>query len=152
MFSGILSVNMDAKGRFAIPTRFREGLLPESLTQIAITVDPNSKNLVLYPLTHWQKIQEAISVLPSQNPYAKRIQHLVLGHAFNDLDVDGSGRILVPPLLRDYAHLDKKIVLLGQPNKIEVWAEKMWLARSEELAKNQLDPAGMPAEVQAVPL
>lgn len=152
MFSGILSVNMDAKGRFAIPTRFREGLVPENSSQIAVTVDPNSKNLVLYPSAHWQKIQAAISDLPSLNPHAKRLQQLVLGHAFDDTELDGSGRILVPPLLREYAQLDKKIVLLGQPNKLEVWAEHMWLARCEELTSNQLDPADMPAEVQAVPL
>lgn len=152
MFSGILSVNMDAKGRFAIPTRFREGLAHESAPNIAITIDPNSKNLVLYPVAHWQIIQEKISQLPSLNAHAKRLQQLVLGHAFDDIEPDAGGRILVPPLLREYAQLEKKIVLLGQPNKIEVWAENMWTLRRDELMSNPLDSESMPAEVEAVPL
>lgn len=152
MFSGILSVNMDAKGRFAIPTRFRDRLVSEGSAQIAITIDPNSRNLVIYPLAHWQEIQEKISRLPSLDPHAKRLQRLVLGHAFDDVELDGSGRILVPPLLREYAQLDKKLVLLGQPNKLEIWAEGMWSTHSDELISNQLDPADMSADVQAVPL
>ena len=143
---------MDAKGRFAIPTRFREGLAHESAPNIAITIDPNSKNLVLYPVAHWQIIQEKISQLPSLNAHAKRLQQLVLGHAFDDIEPDAGGRILVPPLLREYAQLEKKIVLLGQPNKIEVWAENMWTLRRDELMSNPLDSESMPAEVEAVPL
>lgn len=152
MFSGILSVNLDAKGRFAIPTRFREGLVPEGSNGIAITIDPDYRNLVIYPLTYWKEIQAQISELPSLDPYAKRLQRLVLGHAFDDTELDSSGRILVPPLLRDYAQLEKKLVLLGQPNKIEIWAEGMWSKESDDMKNNKLDPQGMSAEVRAVRL
>lgn len=152
MFSGILSVNMDAKGRFAIPTRFREGLVSAGSTRIALTIDPNSRNLVIYPFAYWEEIQAHISGLPSLDPHAKRLQRLVLGHAFDDLELDASGRILVPPMLRDYAQLDKKLILLGQPNKLEIWAEGMWSAHSDELINSQLDPATMSDEVRAVRL
>jgi len=152
MFAGNLSVSMDSKGRFAIPTRFREGLVPEGMSRLAMTIDPNYKNLVLYPLAHWGEIQEKIAALPSLNPHAKRLQQLVIGHAFDDLEPDSGGRILVPPSLRKYAQLEKKLVLLGQPRKIEIWSESLWEERCESLINSTLDPQTMPEQVEAIPL
>ena len=59
------------------------------------------------------------------------LQRLLIGHA-TDVEVDGQGRVLVPQILRNYASLEKKLVLMGQTNKIEIWSEEAWLQRREE--------------------
>ncbi len=143
---------MDTKGRFAIPTRFRDGLVSEGSSCIAMTIDPSARNLVIYPLAYWEQIQAQISALPTMDPYAKRLQQLVLGHAFPDLELDASGRILVPPLLREYGQFDKKLVLVGQPNKVDVWAESMWTTHSETLIAEKPDPSQMSPDILAIRL
>ncbi|MEQ9567957.1 MAG: division/cell wall cluster transcriptional repressor MraZ [Pseudomonadales bacterium] len=137
MFRGIHSINMDAKGRMSVPARFRDQLLSVCGGQVVVTIDPNTKNLALYPLPRWEEIQEKIEALPSINPQARRLQQLFIGHA-SDLDMDGNGRILLPPMLRRYAELEKGLVLLGQGQKIEIWSEALWETRFEDI-KNMSD-------------
>ena len=69
--------------------------------------------------------------MPTLNPVVRRFQRLVIGYA-SDLECDGSGRVLVPPALREYAGLDKKAVLVGQGNKMELWDEDTWLAERDK--------------------
>jgi len=149
MFRGIHSVNMDAKGRLAIPARFRESLLSASNGQIVVTIDPNAPNLVLYALDQWEEIQAKIEALPSLNPQARRLKQLFIGYAF-DLELDGQGRVLVPPKLREYAHLEKSLVLLGQGQKIEVWNEDLWGQRFDEMLSMSDGLDGLPDEMQSL--
>jgi len=90
-----------------------------------LTVDTQAPCLALYPLPEWERIERDVQALPALNPAVKRFQRLVLGYA-TDLQLDGSGRILVPPALRDYAQLEKRAVLVGQGNKLELWSEDLW--------------------------
>lgn len=134
MFRGAAAINIDAKGRIAMPIRFRDLLMgrsePSIIPQLVVTIDTEEPCLLIYPLAEWDLIQRKLEQLPSFNPTARRIQRLLIGHA-TDLELDANGRILLPALLREYAQLDKKIMLLGQGKKIELWSESLWNARRE---------------------
>ena len=117
-----------------MPVRFRDLFVGETESsinpQLVITIDTEEPCLLIYPLIEWDLIQKKLEQLPSFNPAARRIQRLLIGHA-TDLELDASGRVLLPALLREYAQLDKKAILLGQGKKIELWSEPLWNARRE---------------------
>ena len=125
MFRGVQHINLDAKGRMAVPSRQRELLSVMSEGHIVLTVDTQAPCLALYALPEWARIEADVQALPALKPAIKRFQRLVLGYA-SDLQLDGSGRILIPPALRDYAKLEKRAVLVGQGNKLELWSEDLW--------------------------
>lgn len=125
MFRGVQHINLDAKGRMAVPSRQRELLSVMSEGHIVLTVDTQTPCLALYALPEWERIEADVQALPALKPAIKRFQRLVLGYA-SDLQLDGSGRILIPPALRDYAKLEKRAVLVGQGNKLELWSEDLW--------------------------
>lgn len=127
MFRGINIVNLDTKGRMAVPAKYRLRLQEDANNQLVITIDTEEACLLLYPLVAWKTIEQKIESLPSFNRVTRRIQRLLIGHA-TEVELDNSGRILVPPLLRDYAKLDKRIMLIGQGKKFEIWAEEKWNA------------------------
>ncbi len=130
MFRGVQHINMDAKGRMAVPTRQRESLLSKCEGRVVITIDTQTPCLAIYPLPEWERIESEIQSLPALNPAVKRFQRLVLGYA-TDIELDANGRVLLPQSLRDYAKLEKKAVLVGQGNKLELWSEDLWLAERE---------------------
>lgn len=151
MFRGVNQINLDAKGRMAIPARYREQITTCCSGQLVATIDTEERCLLLYPLEEWEVIQEKIESLPSFNPAARRIQRLLIGHA-TDIDMDGNGRLLLPGPLREYAELDKKIVLLGQGQKFEIWSESRWLETREEYLQEVNSGAEMPEELQNLSL
>ncbi|MCP4790273.1 MAG: division/cell wall cluster transcriptional repressor MraZ [Gammaproteobacteria bacterium] len=131
MFRGAATINIDAKGRMAMPVRFRDMFAVASEGKLVITIDTEEHCLMIYPLPEWEIIQTKLGQLPSFNPAARRIQRLLIGHA-TDVELDGNGRILLPAVLRDYAQLEKKAILLGQGKKVELWSESLWNARRDE--------------------
>ena len=108
MFRGLQSINLDAKGRLAIPTKYREPLAELCGARLVATIDTEERCLLIYPVNEWEEIQKKIEALPSFNPAARRIQRLLIGHA-TDLELDGSGRVLLPQPLREYAGLEKEV-------------------------------------------
>lgn len=130
MFRGVNNVNVDAKGRVAIPTRYRDALTEHCGGNLVVTIDTDEKCLLIYPQPEWEDIQRQVEALPSFNSAARRVQRLLIGHA-TDIPMDGSGRVLLTPPLRDYAQLEKKAVLLGQGKKLELWSEDVWLTRRD---------------------
>lgn len=153
MFRGVNAINIDAKGRIVMPTRYRERLQQENENQIIMTIDTDERCLLLYPLKAWEVIESKLAQLPSFNPQARRIQRLLIGHA-TEAELDGNGRILLAPLLRDYAGLTKHAVLVGQGKKFELWDEHHWQERrslwlAEEASK---DNADLPDEVKSLSL
>lgn len=130
MFRGVNPINVDAKGRMAMPMRYRERLNELCNNQLVLTIETEDRCLLLYPLPTWEVIQQKIEALPSFDPAARRIQRLLIGHA-TDIELDGNGRLLLSQPLRDYAQLTKKVILLGQGNKFELWDEDCWNARRE---------------------
>ncbi|MDZ7827215.1 MAG: division/cell wall cluster transcriptional repressor MraZ [Gammaproteobacteria bacterium] len=151
LFRGVSSVNLDAKGRMALPVRFRELLSDACSGHIVITIDMEEPCLLLYPLPFWEEIQAQLEALPNVNPAARRIQRLLIGHA-TDAELDGSGRVLVPPMLRDYASLSKKLVLLGQGRKLEIWSEEIWTQRRDSWLEDGVSMADASAELQSISL
>ena len=149
MFRGVQHINLDAKGRLSVPARQRESLLDISAGSIVVTIDTQSSCLVLYPLREWERIERDVQNLPTLNPAIRRFQRLVLGYA-SDLDLDSNGRILLPGALREYAHLEKRVVLVGQGNKLELWSESLWEAECE--AALAAEEADLPAELMELKL
>ena len=131
MFRGANAINLDPKGRLTIPTRYRQALMDDCQGQLVCTVDNRQTCLLLYPLPEWDIIEEKISKFSTMNPDERRIQRLLIGYA-NEVDMDKSGRVLVAPTLRQFADLDKEIMLVGQRNRIEIWSQKTWYAQIAE--------------------
>ena len=151
VFRGVQHINMDAKGRLAIPTRQRDPLMARCNGQIVVTIDTQSPCLVIYPLPEWERIEQEVQNLPGLKPAVKRFQRLVLGYA-TDVELDGNGRMLLPQPLRDYAQVDKKLVLVGQGNKLELWSEALWLAEREQALQESIADAELPDELTSLNL
>ena len=149
VFRGVQHVNLDAKGRLSVPARQRESLLDISAGSLVVTIDTQSSCLVMYPLREWERIERDVQDLPTLNPAVRRFQRLVLGYA-SDLDLDSNGRVLLPGALREYAQLEKRVVLVGQGNKLELWSEALWEAECE--AALSADGGDMPDELMGLKL
>ncbi|NOZ37250.1 MAG: division/cell wall cluster transcriptional repressor MraZ [Gammaproteobacteria bacterium] len=132
MLRGINTLNLDAKGRMAIPSRYRERLLSQSEGQVVVTRDVRDPCLLLYPLPDWEVLERDLKELKNVDPETRRYQRILIGHAA-DLEMDGNGRILLPPNLRKVVGLDKHIALVGQANKFEIWDEQIWNKQCEEM-------------------
>ena len=130
-FRGVSNLSLDAKGRIVLPARYRERLAEICKGQLVITIDTDQPCLLIYPLGEWELIEEKIEALPSFNPTTRRIQRLLIGHA-TDVEVDSNGRTLLSNPLREYAQLGRKVVLIGQGKKFELWDEVLWAKRMEE--------------------
>jgi MraZ protein len=120
MFTGASNLSVDAKGRIAIPTRYRESLGAE----LVITADP-SGCLLLFPVPAWQPFEARVSALPNLNPRIKAMQRMWLGYK-SDCEVDNAGRIVLTPEMREYAKLDRKVQMIGQGDRFELWSERGW--------------------------
>jgi len=137
VFRGVNTLNLDAKGRMAMPSKYRERLMDQCAGQLVVTVDLSDKCLLLYPLPEWEDIERKLVRLGNLNPQARRLQRLLIGHA-TEVELDNNGRILLPPPLREFADLDKRIALTGQGKKFEIWDENTWNeARQDWLAADE---------------
>ena len=120
MFKGIHNINLDAKGRLTIPTKYRNTISDQSNGNMVVTIDSEEKCLLLYPATVFSNIEKKINDLPSFTKNHRRIQRLIIGHA-EDLELDSSGRILLSKPLRIVATilrgLDKSILPLESNSK-----------------------------------
>ena len=150
MFRGVSNINLDVKGRLAIPTRYRELLANHCNGEMVVTIDTEEKCLLIYPRPEWEDIQRKVEALPSFNVAARRVQRLLIGHA-TDIPMDASARILLTQPLREYAQLEKKAVLLGQGNKLELWSEDIWISRRDAWLEDQ-SGLDIPEELQTLSL
>ena len=140
MFRGASKVTLDAKGRLAIPSRFREHLLTRADGHLVATVD-RAGCLLIYPQPEWEDFARRLNALPSMKPQVREFQRVVLGNA-TDLEMDSQSRVLISRALRDYAELDKQAMLVGQGKNFELWDEEKWSNRLSEWASSDepLDP------------
>ena len=113
MFRGVNQVNLDSKGRIAIPTRYREELRSDADSHMVVTVNITDRCLWLYTLPEWERIEADVTALPSFDNRAAKLKRFFIGQA-TEADMDASGRLLLPPPLREFAQLEKRIVLAGQ--------------------------------------
>ena len=149
MFRGATKVTLDAKGRFAIPTRYRERIAARCEGQLVATVDKDYC-LLIYPFPDWEEIERKLVRLPSLNKQARRLQRLMVGYA-TEIEIDGHGRILLPRELREFADLGRQAILLGQGNKFELWDEKSWNEKRDAWLAAE-DEADLPAELESLSL
>ena len=150
-FRGINNLNIDAKGRMAMPSRYRERLLESCGGRLVVTVD-RDHCLLVYPLPEWEIIEAKLVELPSLNREARLLQRLLIGHA-TECEMDGQGRILLPAMLRDFAVLNKKIVIIGQGKKFEIWDEKTWTESQEQWIESvNADDGDLPAALENLSL
>ena len=131
-----------------IPAKHRDALAARRRRPLVLTADP-SHCLLLYPLAEWEPIQQRLMALSSFNDALRSLQRLLVGHA-DDVELDGAGRILVPPALRQYAALDKHVVLVGQGNKFELWDEARW--HGADRAGDRVPAGGLPPELDGFSL
>ncbi|WP_034691928.1 division/cell wall cluster transcriptional repressor MraZ [Acidovorax sp. MR-S7] len=134
MFQGASSLSLDAKGRLSVPTRHRDVLTEQAGGQLTITKHPDGC-LMVFPRPEWEQFRERIAQLPMSAQWWKRI---FLGNAM-DVEMDGTGRVLVSPELREAAGITKDTVLLGMGSHFELWDKATYDAK--EAAAMQ---AGMP--------
>jgi MraZ protein len=151
MFRGVSTLNLDAKGRLAIPTRYREGLVRQCEGRMVITINNTERCLWLYPLDEWEQIERKLVNLPSLDAAAQRLKRILIGHA-SDCELDGSGRVLLPQPLRDYGELDKRVVLIGQGNKFEIWNETLWNERRDQWLGQDTEAGPLPVEMESLSL
>lgn len=131
MFRGVSSINLDVKGRLAIPTRYRAELQESCERQMIVTVAIDDRCvgvkgcLWLYPLPEWENLELTLSKLPTMDKMAGKLRRFLIGNA-SECEMDGQGRLLLPEKLRKFAGMEKHIVLIGQLKKFEIWNESDW--------------------------
>lgn len=125
MFRGFSTVSIDNKGRLAVPSRFRERLGAIAGGCLVQTLNPLDRSLWLYPLSEWELIETKLAELSDFDKQSRRAKQMMRGYA-SDCQMDGQGRILLIPELREYALLKKQAVILGQGNKFEIWNQQNW--------------------------
>ena len=137
MFRGINSVSLDAKGRMAFPTSCRHTLQSCADGRVVTTIHPGGDPcLLVYPLPEWETVQAQLARSSNLSAAMRRLQRALIGHA-TDAQLDAHGRLLIPAMLREHAGLKKKLVLLGQTNKIELWSDAQFQDdRSEWLGQD----------------
>jgi MraZ protein len=122
---------MDAKGRLAIPAKVRDQLTSVCQGRFVVTADIAERCLLVYPESYWPEVVNKVQALPNANRLARKYQRLILGMAAS-LELDANGRVLLPQTLRDYAFLDKKLIMVGQGAKLEIWSDERWNAMLNE--------------------
>lgn len=136
MYIGSYSISLDAKGRLAFPAKVREMLHADCRGQIVMTADADESCLRIYPKHGWEQFMPKLVKLPPGYKKVERMQRLLLGFA-NSLEIDEeNGRVTIPPTLRDFASLEKKLILVGRNNWFELWSEENWnnyLVNSEDV-------------------
>jgi len=145
MFRGANKVTLDAKGRLAMPTRYREDIAERSDGRLVATVDLSDRCLLIYPFPDWEEIERKLVRLPTLNAAARRLQRLMLGHA-TEIELDGHGRVLIPPKLREFAQLDRQAMLIGQGSRFELWDETHWNEQREQWLKGDVGDTELPPE------
>jgi len=148
MFQGAAQLNLDSKGRLAIPARYRDMLLNSCAGSLVLTADPDSC-LLMYPQPDWQPIREKLLQFSALNPKIRALQRRLIGYA-EDVVMDSAGRVLISPTLRSYASLDKRVMLVGQGHKFELWDELKWQAQQE--APLSLMDGELPPELEGFSL
>lgn len=143
MFQGASQINLDAKGRMAVPTRLREPLTQGGTVGVVLTAHPHGC-LLLYPAPAWEPVRAQVMTFPSTNLEASLWKRLLVGFA-EELVPDGAGRLLISPELRSYARIDKRVMCVGQGTHFEVWDLESWNEQLERLRSggNPPLPPGM---------
>lgn len=138
MFMGEYNHTIDTKGRLIIPAKFREALGEEFVLTKGL-----DGCLSIYPMNEWETFEEKLKSLPLTNKNARAFSRFFVAGAAS-CELDKQGRILVPGTLREFAGLDKDVVLTGNITRIEIWSKEKWIENSnydnmDEIAEGMQD-------------
>ncbi|MBU6465637.1 MAG: division/cell wall cluster transcriptional repressor MraZ [Burkholderiales bacterium] len=133
VFQGASSLSLDAKGRLSVPTRHRDVLSANAAGQLTITKHPHGC-LMVFPRPEWEKFRDRIANLPMEAQWWKR---MFLGNAM-DVDMDGTGRVLISPELRQAAGLSRDVLLLGMGKHFELWDKARYDAEEAKAAQEAM--------------
>jgi MraZ protein len=123
VFFGETAINLDAKGRLAIPIRYRESIQEQCAGRMVLTYSAfDSGALYLYPEQEWERVRDEVTGLSTFTPGHRSLQRKLVGSA-SAIEPDGNGRIQLPQTLRQVAGLEKRVVLLGMGSRFEIWNE-----------------------------
>ncbi|HEY42757.1 MAG TPA: division/cell wall cluster transcriptional repressor MraZ [Anaerolineae bacterium] len=120
MFLGQFAYHIDSKGRLTIPVRFRA-----ALSSGAFITQGYERNLIVYTTESFHVLAQRATKLSTTNPEARAVRRLIFGRA-TEISLDGSGRILIPPFLREYALLDGETIVVGAGEYFEIWTADAW--------------------------
>ncbi|MCD6115045.1 division/cell wall cluster transcriptional repressor MraZ [bacterium] len=135
MFIGQYTYTLDTKRRLAIPAKFRK-----LLGKKAVITRGLDNCLFLYPMKEWEKLAQKLSQLPISQADARGFARIMLAGA-TDVTIDNLGRILIPDYLTKYAGLNKRVVIAGLFNRIEIWDEAKWSKYQQKTEKEAGDIA-----------
>jgi MraZ protein len=138
MFLGKSNLTLDAKGRIAIPARYREQLFELCDGKMVVTYNPAEKCLPIYPYEEWRQCVRKMQAAPDQSPKVRKLQRLIYSFT-HEVDMDASGRLLIPQDSREEVGLSKNAVLIGHGEKLELWDEESWLRVSKEESKELIE-------------
>jgi MraZ protein len=120
MFLGTHSPKLDAKGRIILPAKFREGLADG-----LVLTKGRDRCLVVWPAAEFEAYSAQLRASSQANASVRANARIFFSSAF-DTPLDSQGRLTVPPMLRDYAHLDRELTVVGADTRIEIWATSEW--------------------------
>ena len=136
MFFGETAINLDAKGRLAVPMRYRDTLKEQCDNRMVLTYNPfDSGSLWLQPEQVWERVRDDVMALPSLNANHRILQRRLVGSA-SAVEPDASGRILLPQSLREVAGLEKRVIMLGMGDRFEIWNENTLNSKRAEEDSN----------------
>ncbi len=147
MFQGAIALSLDAKGRIAIPTRHRDALVPNG-APLVMTAHPH-RCVLVYSQAAWEPISQKIAAMPGLDKRTAIIKRLLVGHAQTE-ELDSAGRVLVAPVLRQWAELEKQLWLVGQGSHLELWSDAGWQAQQSEMLELSVDD--LPSEFESLAL
>lgn len=133
MYQGVSSISLDTKGRLAVPTRYRDVLMATAAGQLTITRHPDGC-LLLFARPEWERFSQRIAALPMNAQWWKRI---FLGSAM-EVEMDGTGRVLVSPELRQAGGLSKDVMLMGMGTHFELWDKAAYDAKEAAALQQEM--------------
>jgi MraZ protein len=135
VFFGETAINLDEKGRLAVPIRYRDAVAEQCGNRMVLTYSAfDSRSLWLQPEKTWERVRDDVMALPNFNASHRSLQRRLVGSA-TVVEPDGNGRILLPPSLRQVAGLEKRVIFLGLGNRFEIWDEDTLNSqRAEEIS------------------
>ena len=139
MFQGASALNLDVKGRMAVPMKHREPLSLPSQGKLTLTAHREGC-LLMYPLAHWEPIRDKVMKFPALDPAAAVWKRLLIGFAEEHV-LDGNGRVLISPELRKFAGIERLVMFIGQGTYFEIWNANAWDAQLKALTSGA---AGLP--------
>lgn len=152
MLRGANALNLDTKGRLAIPGRYRDGLAERCDGQMVVTVNNTKERcLWMYPLDAWKRVEAKVVALPDFDRNHQKLKRFFIGYA-GDVEMDKNGRVLLPAPLREFAAMSREIYLIGQGNKFELWSGELWAARRDQWLREDLDMEKISVEMEQLSL